>query len=75
MGKAAQSSPLEAARVAQNPKINAYIRVKLNAWQALGHRRYHALDPTTAPLNFLEAVRYALAACVASQDLEHFWDL
>ena len=36
------------------------------------HRRYQAFDPTTAPLHFLDAVRYALAACVASQDLEHF---
>ena len=47
--------------------------MKLNAWQALGHRRYQAFDPTAAPLHFLDAVRYALAACVASQDLEHFW--
>ena len=71
--KAARSAPLEAARVAQNPKINAYIRVKLNACQALGHRQYQSFDPTNAPLHFLDAVRYALAACVASQDLEHFW--
>ena len=30
-------------------------------------------DPAEAPLNFLGAVRRALAACVANQDIEHFW--
>ena len=58
-----------AARTAQSPRINAYVRVKLNARQVLGHRQYQPFNPEEAPPHFLDAVRRALAACVAHQDM------
>ena len=57
----------------QNLPKTRKVRVKLNARQVLGHRQYQSFNPAEAPLNFLDAVKRALAACVANQDIEHFW--
>ena len=68
-----QFNNLESARLAQRPKINAFVRVKLDARQALGQRQYRQFNPADQPLNFLDAVRRALVAAVANHDIEHFW--
>ena len=64
---------LEAARKRQVPTINAFVRVTLEGSRALGHRQCRKFNPTDPPMHFLDAIRQALSASVASQHLEHFW--
>ena len=66
---------LETARLAQQPGFNAFVRISLQGSQTLGHRQYQEFRPSVPPVHFLDAIRQALAASVANQDIEHFWSV
>ena len=70
---AAKHTNLETARLTQQPSLNAFVRISLQGSQTLGHRQYQEFQPSVPPVHFLDAIRQALAASVANQDIEHFW--
>ena len=74
--EAAKRTNLETARLAQQPHFNAFVvRISLQGSQTLGHRQYQEFRPSIPPVHFLDAIRQALAASVANQDIEHFWSV
>ena len=73
--EAARHTDLETARLAQQPSVNAFVRISLQGSQTLGHRQYQEFRPGTPPVHFLDAIRQVLAASVANQDIEHFWSV
>ena len=72
---AAKHTDMEAARLAQQPSLNAFLGISLQGSQTLGQRQYQEFKPELPPAHFLEAIRLALAASVANQDIEHFWSV
>ena len=73
--EAAKHTDMEAARLAQQPSLNAFLGISLQGSQALGQRQYQEFKPELPPAHFLEAIRLALAASVANQNIEHFWSV
>ena len=73
--EAAKHTDMEAARLAQQPSLNAFLGISLQGSQTLGQRQYQEFKPELPPAHFLEAIRLALAASVANQNIEHFWSV
>ena len=67
---AAKHTDVETARLAQ-PSLNTFLGITLQGTQTLGQRHYQEFRPD----HFLDAIRHALAASVANQNIEHFWSV
>ena len=71
---AAQHTDVEKARFAQ-PNLNTFLGITLQGTETLGQRHYQEFRPDHPPAHFLDAIRLALAASVANQNIEHFWSV
>ena len=71
---AAKHTDVETARLAQ-PSLNTFLGITLQGTQTLGQRHYQEFRPGLPPAHFLDAIRLALAASVANQNIEHFWSV
>ena len=71
---AAQHTDVEKARLAQ-PNLNTFLGITLQGTETLGQRHYQEFRPDHPPAHFLDAIRLALAASVANQNIEHFWSV
>ena len=71
---AAKHTDVETARLAQ-PSLNTFLGITLQGTQTLGQRHYQEFRPDLPPAHFLDAIRLALAASVANQNIEHFWSV